>query len=344
MKLKSILSLVLCVGMASVGLAQEDVTFIKGDLNIRYDSRINADSNGIPEKDTSDVYTINLNVSNSSAYRGTIVAVPYVAGGTFSSNQLGSLTYSIESDVINPKNPAQIKKGIGKLFGVVPVSENNVYDFTAGSVKSTTFSSGQGRGLESRFSGIAVGKPPVKKVGLIDAVKKELKMTNAKGKSISVTKYDKMEFQSLVIPAGPIQIYPESIVSGVMIYDYGRSAWYFQNVTISYTGADGRRIQDTIAGNIRWNKDQYDFDVHVNEPVSTEASVFTDSDESSFFAVDTSIPALTGTMKYKDTVTGGKVLASSVTIDLVGNKLTKQQTMYLNKLIFLVSVVPLNAE
>jgi hypothetical protein len=184
-------------------------------------------------------------------------------------------------------------------------------------------------------------------------MKKELSFTNSKGVAISVSKYDKMEFQQHVLASGPVQIYPEVTVNGSLIYDYGRSAWYFQNVTVAYT-IEGRRMQDTLTGNIRWvesanrksnGEGEYQFDIRVNEPPPSEAAVFAaPSDESAFFATDNLISALVGTMKYKDTLNGDSVVASAVTIDLTGNKLTKQQTMYLCKLLFLSAIVPLNAE
>jgi hypothetical protein len=153
-----------------------------------------------------------------------------------------------------------------------------------------------------------------------------------------------MEFQNLVVAMGPVGIYPETTISGSIIYDYGRSAWHFQSLTVTYT-VDGKRIQDNLTGNIRWNKDQYDFDIKVNEPVAGESAVFAAAaDESAFFAVDNAVSGLTGTMKYKDTTSNDKVIASNVKVDLVGNKLNKQQTMYLFKMLFLVSVVPFNAE
>jgi hypothetical protein len=179
------------------------------------------------------------------------------------------------------------------------------------------------------------------------------KSINGKSVAIAVTKYDKMEFQSHVLAAGPVQIYPEAVVNGSMIYDYGRTAWYFDNVTITYA-LDGQQRQDKLTGNIRWieaanraasGEGEYQFDIRVNEPAQTEASVFSGpADESAFFSTDDAIPALTGVMKYKDVLIGEKVTASAVTVDLKGNKLTKQQAMNLAKLLLLSAVVPLNAE
>jgi hypothetical protein len=138
-----------------------------------------------------------------------------------------------------------------------------------------------------------------------------------------------------------------------MIYDYGRTAWYFDNVTVTYV-IDGRQYQDKLTGNIRWiespsrasnGEGEYQFDVRVNEPAQSEASVFTGpADEAAFFATDDAIPALTGVMKYKDTLVGDTVTASAVTVDLKGNKLSKQQTMYLAKLLLMTCVIPLNSD
>ena len=329
-------------------------TFIKGDLNIRFNSR-QLNSDGKIKEGVSDIYTLNVNVSDSSLFRGTIEQLPTIPG-TFSVAQKGQLTYALDCDVINPANPTQTRN-VGKLYGTIPVDENNVYRFSDGTVRVSVFGIGAAKGFESKFSGLALGKPPQKSEGIIDKVKKEAlsftKEVNGKSVAISVSKYDKMEFQQHVLASGPVQIYPEVTVNGALIYDYGRAAWYFQNVTVSYA-VDGRRMQDSLTGNIRWiesanrkttGEGEYQFDIRVNEPPPSEASVFAaPSDEAAFFATDDLIASLVGTMKYKDTMNGDSVVASSVTIGLTGNKLTKQQTMYLCKLLFLSAIVPLNAE
>lgn len=329
-------------------------TFIKGDLNIRFNSRqLNAD--GKIREGVSDVYTMNVNVSDSALFRGTIEQRPTIAG-TFGVSQAGQLTYAIDCDVVNPKNPTQTRN-VGKLYGVAPVDQNNVYRFADGAVRVSVFPIGAAKGFESKFSGLALGKPPAKSDGLLAKIQREaISITrNVKGAAtaISITKYDKMEFQNLVLPAGPVQIYPEATVNGSMIYDYGRSAWYFHNVSVSYS-IDGRALQDKLTGNIRWvetanrktsGEGEYQFDIRVNEPPPSEASVFAAAaDESAFFATDDLINALVGTMKYKDTMVGETVTSSAVNIALVGNKLTKNQAMYLCKLLFITAVVPLNAE
>jgi hypothetical protein len=346
-----------CAALALVGtaIAQDSVpTFIKGDLNIRFNSR-QLSNDGKVREGVSDVYTLNVNVSDSAIFRGTIEQRPHIAG-TFGVAQTGQLTYAMDCDVVNPKNPSQTRN-VGKLYGVAPVDQNNVYRFTDGAVRVSVFPIGTAKGFESKFTGLALGKPPAKSDGVFAKMQREaLNITrNVKGTatSIAVTKYDKMEFQNLVLAAGPVQIYPEVTVNGAMIYDYGRSAWYFHNVSVSYS-VDGRLMQDKLTGNIRWvepanrktsGEGEYQFDIRVNEPPPSEAAVFaTSTDESAFFATDNLISALVGTMKYKDTMSGESVTSSAVSIALTGNKLTKQQAMYLCKLLFMVSVVPLNSE
>lgn len=100
-----------------------------------------------------------------------------------------------------------------------------------------------------------------------------------------------------------------------------------------------------MTGNIRWGKGAYDFDIKINEPLPSESAVFAAvADEAAFFAEDTSSSGLTGKMSYKDVESNGKVISSSVSIDLAGRSLNKQQVMYLSKLFFFVAVIPINAE
>jgi hypothetical protein len=356
--MKRITSSLVALGFATLAFAQQQPapeTFIKGDIAIKFNTRTNTGSDGKVKEGVADKYTLSVNVANSALFRGTIQHTPYIASLVGSSQQ-AHLDYVLDCDVVNPKNPSQTRN-VGRLFGTVPVDDKNICRFADGNLKLVVFPVGTAKGFESTFKGLAVGKPPASSEGFLSKLKKEAlsitKSINGKSVAISVTKYDKMEFQSHVLAAGPVQIYPEALVNGSMIYDYGRTAWYFDNVTITYA-LDGRQYQDKLTGNIRWiesanrassGEGEYQFDVRVNEPAQTEASVFTGpADESAFFSTDESIPALTGVMKYKDALAGETVTASAVTVDLKGNKLTKQQAMYLAKLLLLSAVVPLNAE
>lgn len=331
-------------------------TFVKGEMTAQYGTRTNTNDDGSPKEGAIDKFSLKINVSNSTEFRGTIDYQPFIKN-TLSSNQPAQLTYNIDADVLNPRNIEQ-KRNIGKLFGTAPINPVNVYSFTEGTAKMAVFSAGQAKGFDSAFKGTVIGKPPTaKSTGLFAKIKKEAmsikKVVKGQTISIPVIDYDKMEFQNHVLPAGPVGIYSEVTVNGTMIYDYGRAAWYFDNVTVTYT-VGNRQYVDKISGNIRWvespsratsGEGQYEFDIRVNEPAQGEASLFAGpADESSFFAMDDAVPALTGTMKYKDTIINDTVTKSLITIDLKGNKLAKEQTMYLTKLLFFTVIVPLNAE
>jgi hypothetical protein len=69
------------------------------------------------------------------------------------------------------------------------------------------------------------------------------------------------------------------------------------------------------------------------------------TDEEAFFAVDNSLPCLTGTINYVDTFVPGTTTPSSskVTYNLNANKLTKQQVMNFFKL-WMICVGPTNDE
>jgi hypothetical protein len=323
---------------------------VKGDLNIRFNTRTQTNSDGKPRAGVEDVYSLNLNVADSAIFKGTISYRPTIPGSVYGVKQSAQLTFALDTDVVNPANLAQTRN-VGKLSGIVPIDEKNAYHFSNGNAAITVFGAGTAKGFESKFSGLALGKPPAAK-GVAKLQQDVLRVVNGKG-AVSVTKYDKMEFQQHIIAAGPVQIYPEATVNGVMVYDYARTAWYFQGLSVSYA-ADGKAMRDTITGNIRWvespnrkttGQGMYQFDVRVNEPPPSEAAVFAGStDESAFFATDDVTPALTGTMNYKDTLVGEDVTASTVQIALSANKLTKQQVMYLCKLLLLSSVVPINSD
>ena len=134
-----------------------------------------------------------------------------------------------------------------------------------------------------------------------------------------------------------------------MLYDYDKYCWFFNNVALTYGGH-----YDRVTGTIRWvespqrksnGEGAYEFDIRVNEPPPSENAAFAaPADESSFFSTDTSIPSLSGTMKYKDVIRGDTTLSSHVDIDLTGNNLTKQQVMALTKVIVFSAVVPMNAD
>ena len=359
-----ILAVVLATAFVTLGFAQSPsltlatpaapVTFVKGELLIQFNTRTQLDGDK-PKAGVTDKYKLNLNVSDSVVFEGTIEALPFIKN-KISSNQDGQLTHAIECFVLNPKNTAQ-RRNIGRLFGTVPVDAQNVYRFEDGNLRIGIFGSGGAQGFESKVKGLALGKPPAGGEGFLAKTKKDIlnigRSVGGKTVTLAVTKYDQMTFQQHILSAGPVMVYPEVTVNGPMVYDYDRTAWYFNGVTVTYS-VDGRLLADKLSGNIRWvessdrtssGKGEYQFDIRVNEKPPSEASVFAAAaDEAAFFAIDSEIAGLTGTMKYKDTIINDVVTTSVVVVDLKGNQLTKQQVMYLTKLLMMSSVVPLNAE
>lgn len=347
---------------------------ITGDINIVYNTRVQTEDDGSVKPGVADVYTLSVHATNTVLFQGTIEHVP-----TIFSNVLGRVTqssnlkYALDLILRNPNNLEQ-KMVIGKMVGVVPIDKNGVYRYTDGNLRIAVNSAGKAAGFESKFQGLAAGKPPKNNSSLGSVKKKAFSLTRmVKGKEakISVTDYDEMVFNDFVMAAGPVKAFPETRVNGKVVYDYERGVWYFIDVVLTYIGADGKTVSDKLSGNIKWTEDpnrssnglgEYQFDVRVNEPQQTtgESATFQSADnESDFFTSDPTLPCLTGTMKYKDTIRSNPnagpsasdeekfiVASSAVSIILTPNNLGDDKTRIVNlfKLLGISMVVPMNAE
>ncbi len=346
-------------------------TFIRGDMQINFNSKVN------PGPTAKDVYTLNINVCNSGGFHGTITDTPLIMGGyiTKAVTRPRSLYYDLSCDVMNPKTGQVIGKNISHLCGRVPIGLDGVYNYNSGDLQFSVLD--KRAGSDSKFSGLAAGKPLNRPEDWFTKVKLApvyiTRQINGKKQQVVVTKYDKMEFQQLTLAAGPIPMYQTATANGELYYDYKKEEWFIKEVNVNYSipAPDGSGYVpkvDRLTGTIRWMPDahratsglgQYVFDVRVNEPIPNEmsASSAAVSDEAAFTEVDTSVPALTGSMSYKDSFKQGTVdavndptgknattLTSAVTIDLSGNGITKQETMILGKMLIFVSVVPVNSD
>jgi hypothetical protein len=355
--MRQVLMMVVITLMIALPEMAADST-IKGKLDIQFNSRAQTDDSGTPTVGVKDVYTFDLTVADTLGFQGTIQTLPTILTARLGSEkQKASLTYNLNLLVANPADLTQ-KKAVGKLVGEVQVDKQGVYHFDEGTVRIAIDAAGRAQGFESAFRGKAVGKAP-KSNSLVERVKKQAQTITrqVKGKTVSlvVKDYDIMTLQGLVLAAGPVRSYPETTVNGEMMYDYERSAWYFRNLTMTYQ-VDGKTVSDKLSGNIKWvespqrksnGQGQYDFDMRFNEPeqTSNETAVFQKADdEAAFFATDTKLPSLTGAAKYVDRFRGETVTSSAVTIDLTGNNLNKTQVVNAFKLVWLVGVVPVNAE
>lgn len=355
---KSLITLALTVAFAFSAMAQTNALFIKGNMNIKYNTRQAPPGT----KGIQDDYEINLNVANSVLFHGKMTDRPQIMEGMFTKTvtQPRSLKYDVSCDIVNPNNPSQVKKNISKLSGFVYIASTGEYNYSGGLGFSVL---DRMAGSDSKFSGVAAGKPLARPANWLENLKcttiNITRNVNGKTTTVALKKYDKMEFRSVVLAAGPIGSYTDATVNGEMLYDYDKNTWFFNNVSVSYStkSASGESIikSDRITGTIRWVEDEnrksngkgeYQFDVRVNEPIATESAAFTTTttDESSFFTNDTTAPGLSGTMKYQDTLRGETTIASSVAIDLIGNSISKQQLMILNKIIIFTSVIPMNSD
>jgi hypothetical protein len=167
-----------------------------------------------------------------------------------------------------------------------------------------------------------------------------------------------MKFENLTLAKGPVETYPRTVVNGRLDYDYETGNWFTDGIRFKYS-FNGKDYDDVVTGSIKWVEDpnrasngkgQYEFNLRFNEEknksAKSEADAFKGlSDEEKFFAVDNTVPCLTGTVSYVDTMVAGseQPSASKVSYKLDANKLTKQQIVNFFKL-WLVCIGPTNDE
>lgn len=336
---------------------------IKGTLNISFD----ATGTGKTVKGTTDKYTYDVIVANSAHFHGTIDRLPNVKGTFGYGAQVGLLTYDVGYDLINHRNPKQVARDIGTLSGNVPDDAANVYRFEDGDLTMNTHAHGKAGPLTSRFAGYAYGKPPAGSPSLRTQTLSFFRVVKGNTIAKKVTKYDTMEFRQHILGAGPSPELESVQVNGSMVYNYEDGNWYLKDITCVYaTIVNGAQVShvDTLTGSIRWKEDEnrasnghgeYDFDIRVNEPPPSEDAAFsakpTDNDDD-FFSSDGAVPGLTGSMKYVDQIIpgsitkdnpDGNVTASAITIDLTGNSISREQTVYIAKLLLFSAIVPINS-
>jgi hypothetical protein len=177
---------------------------------------------------------------------------------------------------------------------------------------------------------------------------------------VEVKNTDPMRFENIALAAGPAQSYARATVNGNLDYDYETGNYYTNGIRFIYQEG-GKETEDVVTGSIKWVEDpnrdsngkgQYEFNLRWNEAKvtkpTTEADAFAGkSDEEAFFAVDNSVPSLTGTIAYEDQMIGSGDKQtpgmSKVKYTLAANQLTKVQVMNFLKL-WLVCVGPTNDE
>ncbi len=352
------------LGQAGDQLTKDDV--IAGTMDIAFETRVKKDSSGNLAEGSAalgakDKYTFKLAAVETLEFAGEITRQPNLYSKLLRQRkQNAELFYSVNLTVRNPSDLKQ-SKTVGKWVGTVPVDESSgKYDLAGGKAKESALrvkvdAIGKASAFESGFSGFLVGKSD-KKDNLAQYHYKRL--IGDKTVEYTIKKSDPMRFENIELAKGPVETYPTTIVNGTLNYDYETGNYFADNITFKYN-LNGKDVSDVLTGTIKWVEDParktngkgyYEFNLRFNEdknkPAAGEAAAFAKmSDEEAFFAVDNTLPTLTGKISYVDTIPAGSETptSSKVTYNLNANKLTKQQVVNFLKL-WLVAVGPTNDE
>ncbi|MCC6322855.1 MAG: hypothetical protein IT438_15635 [Phycisphaerales bacterium] len=339
---------------------------IAGTMDIQFNTRTSKDTSGDLREDSpavgvKDRYSFSLSVVKTTEYSGEITRQPNLFTKTLGrKKQDAQLFYKVDLAVLNPKDTKQ-KKNVGRWVGTVPIdTASGAFDLSGGAKSESQLrinvdAVGKAAAFVDNFAGRLVGKAE-KKDNLASYHYKRI--IGGKTVEVKVKKSDPMRFENLVLAKGPSENYPRTIVNGRLDYDYETGNYFADNIRFKYS-LDGADYEDIVTGTIKWVEDPdrksngkgfYDFNIRFNEEKNTSASsegaAFEKlSDEDAFFAVDNSVPCLTGRVTYADVIPAGQDLptSSKVTYALNANKLTKQQVMNFFKL-WLVAIGPTNDE
>lgn len=356
--------LILPLSAQSPTLSEEGV--IVGTMNIDFESRSKPDKTGdlkqgSPALGAKDIYKLDITVAKTTQFTGTVSRMPKLYSSILGrTKQDAQLFYAVDLSVLNPNDLKQ-RKTVGKWVGTVPMDpDTGAYDLAGGKATDSALrvnvdALGRSQAFVDGFNGVLMGKTE-KKEGLLSSV--YTRVVGGREVTIKVLKSDPMRFENMVLAMGPATSYPKATVSGRLDYDYEVGNYIADNIVFRYT-IDGQAIEDVVTGSIKWVKESdydtsgrsyYEFNLRFNEAknkgATGEAAAFEKmSEEDAFFAIDTTVPSLTGRVSYVDTGKGlgGLPTNSKVTYALNANKLTKQQIMNFFKL-WMVCVGPTNDE
>lgn len=338
--------------------------YISGTMDIDFGTRTNKDTTGDLKPGSAalgakDTYKFQINVAETMDFNGTISRQPNLYSKLLARRQQDALlTYSIDLSVRNPRDLKQ-SRAVGKWVGTVPIDpQSGAFDLAGGRAKESPLrmavdAIGRASAFTDNFSGRLIGKAETKDTLAEYTFNRIVGGRNVK---VVVKKSDPMRFENIVLAKGPSEIYPRTTVTGRLDYDYETGNWFTDGIRFTYN-LDGKDTVDVVSGSIKWVEDPerksngkgyYEFNLRFNEEKNKrptgEADAFAKmSDEEAFFAVDDSIPALTGRVSYVDTMSGDTVASSKVTYALNANKLTKQQVVNFFKL-WMICVGPTNDE
>jgi hypothetical protein len=337
---------------------------IKGTMDITFGTRTQLDQTGkAPRAGAVDVYTVNLEVGNAVQFQGRVERRPWLPTSVLGTTlQEGYISYDLNSIIRNPANPTQTAIA-GRWIGAMSLDGTGKYSLVQspadkGRIRLLTNAVGTTPAATTNFNGEIFGrKPPQAGLwGLADRATTEVTKTygryvNGVVVAHTVKGADPVRFNNVALAAGPVSVYPETIVSGSIDYDAEEGNWYL-DVTASYASG-GATMRDRYSGSISWTEDPnrrsngkgaYTFNVRVNEKPVSEADLFRVQDAfAAFFATDNQVPGFTGTISYVDTFRGDTVTASKATYAVDGNQVSRIQAMNLAKILMLM-IGPFNDE
>lgn len=358
-----ITTLTLSPALAQDQLLTED-DIISGSMDIDFGTRTNLDTSGKLKEGSAalgakDTYKFKLSVAKTTEFDGEITRQPNLYSKLIQKKaQEAELGYSINLAVLNPRDLKQ-KKVVGKWVGQIPVDPaTGAFNLGGGAknerpLRMDIDAVGKAAAFRDNFGGRLMGKAE-KKEGLASSTYKRL--VGKREVTVVVKQSDPMRFENVILAKGPAEVYPRTTVSGRLDYDYETSNWITDGIKFRYA-VDGKDVEDTLTGTIKWVEDSdydatgkgyYEFNLRFNEEknksATGEGAAFEAmSAEDAFFAVDNSIPCLTGKIEYLDAFgSGGEtVISSKVTYHLNANKVTKQQVMNFFKM-WMLAVGPTN--
>jgi hypothetical protein len=339
---------------------------IAGTMDIEFKTRTEMDSTstfveGSPALGAKDTYTFKLTVAKTTEFGGKITRQPDLFTKIIrSQKQKAELAYDVNLAVRNPSNLDE-RRNVGKWVGTVPFNATTgVFDLSGGSMQESPLriavdAIGRQPAFTDKFGGKLIGKSK-KEEGLASYTYKRL--IGDKTVEIKVAKVDPMKFVDLELAKGPAGNYPRTTVNGRFDFDYETGNWLTDGIRFRYN-FNGKDVEDIVTGSVKWVEDEnrktngkgeYQFNLRWNEAKqakqTTESTAFEKlSDEDAFFAVDDSLPCLTGKISYEDKfISGEETPASSkVVYSLNANKLTKTQVVNFFKL-WMVGIGPINDE
>lgn len=308
--------------IASVALAQSanrgaeviaaDKATVHGQVIAEFGSRLLSGNTGV------DLYIVsNLKVADLMILDGSIQRTPDK-----------SLAYSVKFDVFNPKNPAQVAKGVAIMRGDVIIDENGRYLPDQGKLRIDIV---KGNQSSSPFRGVLQGREVTRWWEVSELVKKAQKnaskiysrVVDGKTIMIEVKNPDPLGFDGLILAAGPFTFLPETAVRGSLDYDYELGNWLTDNsgISLSYQLGD-KPVTDKITGSIRFVEEEgkasvdgksvpytgyYEYTLRFNEDAAKADTAFFDGETSEgdvdafFVASDTSKPGIYGRVYFEDT-------------------------------------------